>query len=150
MRKSVPPRRREKMKKWKTIWLFALVIAAVLLLPACGLGRLPEGFAREDVEAAARSVVELLNRKDQAALEDLSTPRMKEAMTDKLYQRVFEDLEALGGFKEVNGIIIQGTTEDKTGEPIAVATVQATYEERDVIFTISFDPDMKLAGLYMK
>ena len=138
------------MKHKKNKWIFVLTVFAILTLTACGLGRLPEGFQREEVETAARSVVELLNRRDKSALEDLCTPRMKEAMTEKLYGELFDDLEELGEYKEITGIILQGTSEDRTGEPIAVAVVQAYYEERDVIFTISFDGDMKLAGLYMK
>lgn len=138
------------MKHVKNKWIFVLTIIAVLTFTACGLGRLPEGFQRDEVETAARTVVELLNRRDKSALQDLCTPRMKEAMTDKLYADLFEDLEELGEYKEITGIILQGTTEDRTGEPIAVAVVQAYYEERDVIFTISFNAELKLAGLYMK
>lgn len=138
------------MKHQKKIWVLAFMIAAILTFTACGLGRLPEGFQRDEVETAARSVVELLNRRDKAALRDLCTPRMKEVMTEKLYGKLFDGLEELGEYKEITGIILQGTTDDRTGEPIAVAVVQAYYEERDVIFTISFDAELKLAGLYMK
>lgn len=47
------------MKHQKKIWVLAFMIAAILTFTACGLGRLPEGFQRDEVETAARSVVEL-------------------------------------------------------------------------------------------
>ena len=51
---------------------------------------------------------------------------------------------------EVTSIMAYGSTDKNTGEEYAVAVAQAKYEKKSFTYTISFDTDMNLAGIYYK
>ena len=51
---------------------------------------------------------------------------------------------------EVTGITAYGSTNKNTGEEYAVTAAQAKYEKKSFTYTISFDTDMNLAGIYYK
>lgn len=142
------PQPRRNSQTWLRL-LFLLGIAFFLV--ACNrttVTPLSGAFDRSRVEEAAQEVVDLLNERDQVGLENLSNPTMKTAMTDALYEQVFGILEDLGPYRKTNGMILQ-STKSGTGS-IAIVSVQGTYEKGEVLFTISFDEDMELAGLYLK
>ena len=59
-------------------------------------------------------------------------------------------LKNKGEFQDFDKIQVRGITDRDTGTPYATAMVLAAYEDGKVMFTISFDTDMKCAGFYVK
>lgn len=130
--------------------IFTIVLLAVLSLGAlsgCGV-KLPEGFDEAEVKAAAENVIELLNQRDAEGLIALMTEEMKAVLTDDTQAQIFALLDDSGAFQEIADLKMGGSTQD--GITYAAVAAKAKYENREITYTISFDEEMKLAGLYLK
>jgi predicted small lipoprotein YifL len=130
--------------------IFTIVLLAVLSLGAlsgCGV-KLPEGFDEAEVKAAAENVIELLNQRDAESLIALMTEEMKAVLTDDTQAQIFALLDDSGAFQEIADLKMGGSTQD--GITYAAVAAKAKYENREITYTISFDEEMKLAGLYLK
>ena len=57
--------------------------------------------------------------------------------------------EQTGAFKEYKSIAVVGQ-QDAQGTDMAVAVIVASFEKRNVTYTISFNTDMEVIGLWMK
>lgn len=132
-----------KKKCWRALALLAAALLAVGLA-GCG-GSLPEGLEKEDVLTAAKAVVEKLNAGSYSEVQDSMDDTMKAALpADKLAEAWEPYAEKLGAFSGYEKESVAG----KDG--YAVAVILAKYETGSVQFTLSFDADLALAGLYMK
>lgn len=106
-------------------------------------------FSQSVVEEKAKDVIDLLNQNDYDTLQGMSEDRMKTVLTqetmDKAKTMVNNDWGSMQGIGTVY------TAEFKqSGKLYAIAQVGVTYENVDVIYTISFDEDMELAGVFMR
>ena len=55
-----------------------------------------------------------------------------------------------GAFESIADMSVAGSTDQSSGVEYAVVVAQAKYELRSFVYTISFDKQMQLAGLYYK
>lgn len=133
-----------------------LVIAlfCVILLAGCGAKNLPALDAQFDeavLKTRAEEIVEHANagnyeglcafiREDVQAQVDAAT--LSEAWGGTI--------EAAGDFVEIKNIHCYGTTDPVTGEAYAVALVNCRYAHAQHVFTLSFDANLELVGLYLK
>lgn len=136
------------MKKL-TIVLLSILISA-MLLTACAGKPLAEGFDKAKVEASAKAAVEVINTKDGAALKAMSNQKMADALTDDTLAAIFKAIDDAGTFKSFGPAAISGVTDDKTKSDYALVILKADYDKKSYIYTISFDKEMKLAGLFYK
>ena len=58
--------------------------------------------------------------------------------------------EKAGAFVSVTKTTFSGTTDKTTGEEYAVAQVSVKHENANLVYTLSFDKDLALVGLYLK
>lgn len=148
------------MKKW--IPLLAVFLCAVLLAGCAaleGIGAaadmgpaslLPEGYDEQTLLDAADRVVQQMNSKDYDALTANFTEEMAAAITaeelDELWGPV---IDAAGEFQ---GLASAVTAVDEQNDPPAFVTVvsRATYQNAQVVFTLSFDSAYRISGLYFK
>lgn len=128
--------------------MFAVLIFA-LLLSGCG-NKLSEDFDEEEVKKAAENVINIINREDGEALQNLCTVQMRDALTDDVLKKIFEAINEGGEFKEIEGMSLAGHTDKASEEEFAVVVAKAKYEIKKFTFTISFTKQMKLAGLYYR
>ncbi len=135
------------MKKLKFLILMTICFA---LLTGCSSSGLSKDFDREGVEEASKKVVNVLINKDTQTLLDMSTVEMKEAMTEEIIDQIYESIDEAGSFEEIEDISIAGQEDKDTGEEFAVAVAKAKFENKSIVYTISFNKQMKLAGLYYK
>lgn len=143
---------------WKIV--FCSVGAVLLLLLVAGFflyRSLPKSyemgttgyFDSEKVRVSAQEIVELLDSGDYEALQAKAIDEMKSMLTEEqLGTARAESLGELGAFQKFSGYIAAEVKQG--GDILAVTEVTALYEERSVIYRISFDEDMKLAGIYMR
>ncbi len=134
------------MKKW----IAAAAALCVLLLTGCGGAKLPDGFEQEKVLAAAESTLEKIN----ALAYDAVTDELREDLRGQLTAGQLEEawgarLDELGAFEEIRNTSFQGTA-GQDGEEFAVVILQCAYENGTAIYTLSYDADYALVGLYMK
>ncbi|HHY26580.1 MAG TPA: DUF3887 domain-containing protein [Desulfitobacterium dehalogenans] len=131
-----------------------VILASVLclfLLTACNkeLPALSSNFDPVKVEEAAKNVITLVNAQDGQAMRDMGTEEIQQELTDEAMKPVYDAIQKAGAFKEVKDIKLAGNT-DSSGQEYAVFVAKAVYEKKSFIFTITFTPDMKLAGLFCK
>lgn len=147
-----------KYKKEKTLKTIAIIVAVVVLL---GIGLywiVPkytsiEGstvFQEEQLIAQTQEVIDLLNAEDYEALQVMATEQLKPMLTAEYLEPVKEQYfgNDWGAFKNLgNPYIMQIKQMNVTN---AVVQVNASYENISVTYTLLFDEEGKLTGMYMK
>ena len=82
---------------------------------------------------------------------DPSPPGQPYEEASDVLQGVFDPVfDKLGAFTEIRDVGLYGAADSKTGEEYAVAIVAAKYENGTAAFTISYDKDFQIVGLYVK
>lgn len=136
-----------KNKLFRVFSILFFVVISLGSLAGCA-AKLPDGFDKEEVKAAAENVITLLNQGDGEGLTALMTGTMKAAITEDIQSQIFAMVASAGGVKEISDLRTGGATENEITFAVVVAKVK--YEKGEITYTISFDEDMKLAGLYLK
>lgn len=123
-----------------------LLVIPMMLLVACGGdAKLSEKFNEEEVKSAAQTVITSLDANDFEKVYEISNDKLKEVLNEEKLKETFEPInEKIGAYKETTKTALKG------GEGIATVVAIAQYENGKVQYTISFDEEMKLSGLYVK
>ena len=129
--------------------ILALVAVAAWYLPRVTYIESSDVFIKADVEQKLVEVITLLDEDDYESLQAVSTSRMANVLTEDYMSAAKQQLSE--GFGERISIGTSYMQEVRQrGQYLAVCQVTVTYENVSVVYTISFDEDMKLAGLYMR
>ena len=108
-----------------------------------------EIFSSEVVEAEMKNVIELLNKEDYEALHEISDDTMKEFLTPEVWgDAKVQFSENWGALEKLGNIYLSEA--EQNGLPMAAGQVKAIYENVKVTYTIVFNEEMQLAGLYIK
>ena len=138
--------------KWrKKILAGFLGILALAALSGCQES-LSDEFQEDQVIAEAKEMVERINAGE---LEDVWEDTFNVVMQngtdpEELQENIDYYMKDKGEFQDFDRTQVRGITDRDTGTPYATAMVLAAYEDGKVMFTISFDTDMKCAGFYVK
>lgn len=125
--------------------LLAILVWWMLPKPA----DLGEDFSEEEITANVERVVDLLNRNDFEALKDISIPKMSGVLTQETIDKVRDSIsDNWGSMQSLGKVYMQGIKQ--RGKYFIVTQVDAIYENVSVVYTISFDKDMRLGGLYIR
>ncbi len=143
-------RRRKRMTVIVGVSVLVLLLLALYfwwLLPKKADSGMP--FSREEITAKTVEVVELLNADDfetlkQMALEELHTALTRENI-DKARAFVSDDW---GEMRSLGTVYAQEV--EQKGKHFTVTQVDAIYEKVNVVYTITFDDEGRLAGVYMR
>lgn len=113
---------------------------------------LSDEFEEDQVIEEAKEMVERINEGEMEGVwEDTFNVVMQNGTDpEELQENIDYCLKDKGKFQEFDKIQVRGITDRDTGTPYATAMVLAAYEDGKVMFTISFDTDMKCAGFYVK
>lgn len=136
-----------KTNLYRALIVVLLAVLSLGVLSGCAAG-LPEGFDQAEVDTAAKNVIDLLDRRDSDGLSAILSDDMKVGLTEDLRAQIFAYLDGAGAVKEIKQLKSAGSEENGITFVVVVASVQ--HENTDITYTISFDKDMKLAGLYLK
>lgn len=136
-----------------TIVIFIILLSAVSyvrwLLPKVSEMGSSGIFSQEIVEEKAKNIVMLLEQNDFDALKDESIEKMQEVLTPESFEQPRSLIGDDWGQMESFGTIY--TCEFKQqGQTFVMAQVNVSYENVNVIYSITFDKEMKLAGIYMR
>ena len=140
------------MKKHiKSIVTAMLILALSLGLIGCAGTPLPEGFDADEVGTAAEEIVGLATAGDFDSIVASLRDDLKSTITvDQLKEGWAPLYEKAGAFESVSKMVLSGTTDKTTGEADAVAQVMVKHANATLIYTLSFDKDLALVGLYLK
>lgn len=139
---------------WKGIVIAALILLLLIAYVWWAIPKYSEfgssgRFSQSAVEEKAKDVIDLLNQNDYDTLQGMSENRMQAALTRETMDHAKAMVNDNWGSMQRIGTAY--TAEFKQGGKLyAIIQVSAAYENVDVIYTISFDEDMELAGLFMR
>lgn len=149
-----------QQKKWRRRGLLILIsILSVFVLVGCNSNSnskeepqpLPAGFDQAKVEEAGKKVIDFVNAKDNQALRDMGTEEIKKSLSDQALQPIHDKIEKLGTF---NGIEKSRTVgiKDKYGNDYGAYVARAGYgdKKKSIVYTVTFNKEMKFVGLFEK
>jgi len=138
-------------KQIKAIVTVTLILALSLSLIGCAGTPLPEGFDAEEVGTAAEEIVGLATAGDFDSIVAMLREDVKASITvDQLKEGWAPSYEKAGAFVSITKTALSGATDKTTGDEYAVAQVLVKHEGANLVYTLSFDKDMALIGLYLK
>ncbi len=149
----------KKMSKKKIIILISVIIVVLMgLMVLLAKWMTPKAipieesttFSAGEVEVKCIAVVCALNAEDYETLQKEYADETMKSMLTKEYMDAAKssldvDWKAKVSFGDAT--IVEIT---QMGKTYATAQLPVTYGDATVTYTLSFDPDYKLAGLYMK
>lgn len=128
-----------------------IVVMLGLLMVGCGAAPLPDGFNADEVTARAEEIVGYASEGDYDTIIDNLREDLKDAVTaEQLSEGWAPTYERVGAFESIKKVVLSGTTDSTTSEEYAVAQVLCVHEDGNVLYTLSFDADLQLVGLYLK
>lgn len=139
------------MRKKQVLLTVAIAWLLILLSGCSTVQPLADSFVEDDVIARAKSVVEIINTLDYAAMTaEIREDLQSQLSADQIKTSWDARLSSIGSFKEYKSIIVTGTKSKTTGEDYATVILICAYEDGTATYTLSFDTDMQLVGLYMR
>lgn len=131
------------MKKLLTLILW-------VVLSGCA-NSIPNGFTQEALESKAQSVVSLLQEGNTEAVLSLMRSDVAAMITaDQLTQVIEAKYASVGAVKETKSFLISDTKDPSTQELYALVIVQVDHEKGRATYTLSFNTNYELVGLYLK
>lgn len=127
----------------KKVYKFMLVMLCGVLFISCGAKKLSDKYNEDTLKKASEEIIANLNDGNYDEIMNKSTDQMKNVQ-EKVKEGWEEISENLGEYKSISKMIFQ----EKDNK--AIVTIVAKYEKKDVQFTLAFDEDMKLSGIFMK
>ena len=106
-------------------------------------------FSEETVISCVKRDIEYLNSGDYEAVRANATqamePVIKDGLMESIQQQTGTEWGAFTGFGDISIIEM-----NQGGQKYAVSDIKADYENISVTFRLTYDKDMKLAGLYVR
>lgn len=128
-----------------------LMITAALLLTGCSSAKLSSAFDEAVVLETAKSAVGKLSNGDYEGVESMVREDLRELISGQVLKDGMESaFPDLGAFQDYASTAVVGQKNQSTQEDSAVAVLVASYENRKITYTISFDVNMQIIGFYMK
>jgi hypothetical protein len=131
-----------------------VLFCAMLLLAGCGgnkLAPLDAQFDETVLKERAAEIVDLANAGDYEGLYALVRADVQAQVDAATLSEAWgASITAAGDFVEIKNIRCYGTDDPSTGEAYAVAIVNCRYAHAQHVFTLSFDANLELVGLYLK
>lgn len=135
----------------KKVLVSAITVIMLLSLAACSSSKLADIYKEDDVVSKAKTVVETINTQDYDSVVAFVRSDLQTQLTaDTLKTAWKTQLDESGAFKEYKSVVTYGQKSKSTGEDYAVCVLVCTYENATRTFTLSFDKDLSVVGMYMK
>ncbi len=140
--------------KRRSIFLGALL--AVMVLIAVGYWYLPKTalleesvFKKEIVEEQVKLVIQELDQYQFDLLKEHAIEEMQEVLTEDTFDPIKKQIAEDWGEVQSIGTIYM-TVVKQQGEQFVITQTVVVYQNVSVTYTITFDKDMQLAGIYLK
>lgn len=127
------------MKKWAIV-LVGLIISVLLV----GCGDKADEDTKEVYSAKAEQVVNWINEKNYDKITGQFDENLKTQLTAEQLAQIEPVIVASGDFEKVE----KSTVEEKDGMKIVVLVTQYSDDKR--IFTVTYDSEEKIAGLFVQ
>ena len=141
----------------KVLKIVIPTVLAVIFIGMAGFWMLPKTvdieesrvFDKEEVEAVMKETIELLDAEDYDALQKNAIPTMKPLLNAETRENMRRTLSDDWGERKQFGAVymvevIQGNSH------LAVGEMTVTYENVSVTYRLTYDEDMRFAGIYVR
>lgn len=141
----------------KVLKIVIPIVLAVIVIGMAGFWMFPKTvdiaesrvFDKEEVETAMKETIELLDAEDYDALQKNAIPRMKPLLNAETRENMRRTLSDDWGERKQFGAVymvevIQGNSH------LAVGEMTVTYENVSVTYRLTYDEDMRFAGIYVR
>lgn len=154
---NLPEADKKAYKRRKILAITTVIILVLLLLGRYVWWVIPKPeeltdngkYSQEKVAAEVEKVIEMLNQDDYAALREMADDRMQSALNQETIGTAKDSICADWGQMQSIGYVYTGGIRQK-GDLLIATQTNVAYENISVVYTISFDEDMRLSGLYMR
>ncbi|MGN0352229.1 MAG: DUF3887 domain-containing protein [Roseburia sp.] len=106
-------------------------------------------FSEEEVIESAEEVIFYLDAEQYEKLDSYMTHELKEALGEnglkQAKESIGEDFGAFQCYKNTYAVEI-----NQKGQKFAMVQLDVSYENISITYTVTFDEEMKLAGIYMR
>ena len=106
-------------------------------------------FNREQVETAMKETIELLDERDYIALQESAIPQMKPLLNAETMDDVKGALSDDWGERKLFGAVYMVELVQGDGH-FVVGEITVTYENVSATYRLTYDKDMRLAGIYVR
>lgn len=152
---SAAEKKKYTLKKILTIVAVVVVFLAIIVIWI--YRALPKSVAIEDstyfdeqtVKEAVERTIILLDDEDYAKLQAEAIQQMQSVLNQATIDQARAQVTSDWGERQAIGTTY-ATEIIQNGEHYAIAQVTVSYENVNVVYTLTYDADMKLAGLYMR
>ncbi|MDE7266180.1 MAG: DUF3887 domain-containing protein [Lachnospiraceae bacterium] len=150
----------EEQKRYAGNKVMKIVISAITVLVFLGLFvywifpkwydiEQSKYFNKEQVESAMKETIELLDAGDYTALRENVTPQMQTLLNAETIEDVKGVLSDDWGERKMFGAVylvemVQGS------KHFAIGEITVTYENVSATYRLTYDADMRLAGIYVR
>ena len=131
------------------------IVAALVFLSVLAWWMIPKPpapgahLSQDQVPSPAEQLLIMLNQNDFDGLQELAVDELKSKLTQETMDEVRKNIsEDWGEMQSIGKVYMQGLKQK--GKVMVVTQVDAVYENVSVVYTISFDEDLRLGGLYMR
>ena len=140
-----------RKKRIRDILVVMLVIGVGLwwMLPKNKVLEDSDRFRTDEVEAQAKEVVQMLDNGDYDGLREMAVDKLAPMINEEQMEHARDNLAEDWG-KLLNYGSIYMVESVQRGQHSAVVQMSISYENASVTYTISFDKNMELNGLWMK
>ena len=158
---NMPETEKKKYTRTKTVKIIAIVFAVMVfvILVVCILVNwlIPKGldieqsefFEKAQVEQAMKDTIELIDREDYAALQVNAIEEMLPYLAEDAMMEFKTQISEDWGERQSIGTIYMAELEQGKMH-YAVGEVTVSYENVSVVYRLTYNTDMQLAGLYMR
>lgn len=125
-------------------------ITCLVLLTGCQSTELAEGFDKQTIQDSAE---ELINKVQMDGAKKVLTEFMREDFAEKMDMDTMENTvlnltKGKGDFVAYTAESVIGKYHKEAKEDFGIAVITASYEKGEIIYTITYDLDMKVVGFY--
>lgn len=129
----------------KRALIFVAVIFMIVNFSACSSQKLSDKYNEDELHSTTENLIDQMNNKDFNAV----ASQVDESIKDQLSADILENawttyFQNVGKFESISKMVFQEK------DDMAIVVAVAKYAEKDVQYTITYNTDLKIMGLYMK
>lgn len=156
-RQDMPEAERKMYRKKRVGIIIAAIIAGVVLLGSCVWWIFPKPYdiegnellSEEAVDAQVEIVITLLDENDFETLRAMSVDKLQNTLTQEIVDKARNLISDDWGEREkIGSTYTQGIKQ--MGKIFVVTQTDVMYENVGAVYTITFDENLRLSGLYMR
>jgi hypothetical protein len=154
---TISPTEQKKYRRNKALKIILPIAVALILLSVFLYWMFPKGrdieqskyFDKAQVEAAMKETVTLLDEGASDALLENAIPQMQQYLDQAGIKKIKAVMSDDWGERQSFGAVYM-TELVQGNQHLVVGEITVTYENISVIYRLTYDKDMKLAGLYVR